>query len=270
MNHMQHEKSSTKDALELEKLQHELAEVRRPWLLRLAAPALLAALASGAGGYLFGDSLAARNRAELRKDVMNRYWSVPNDVAGKRRQILNFVMATLAKDDPDLGQWALREQEVVDQRLHELALEQRALEDELERLQAPREKQPPLGAERGRPPLESRSQPASRVNGRDRAPTSSGRAPLRFDRSKRARRTELVPPRREVHDARLASTEHVSTATGSGQRPAQEARRGADRPSSRHGIDSRREPGNSAAIDAVQARLDRAKANQKADDPAGR
>src|ERR1044072_2728958 len=104
----------SKDELELSRLRHEIAESRRPWLLRIAVPALLAALASGTGGYLFGDSLAERSRAEIRKDVLAKYWAVDNEQAGKRSQILNFILETVGNDDADLARRATSERKIVD------------------------------------------------------------------------------------------------------------------------------------------------------------
>jgi hypothetical protein len=110
--------TSAREDLELQKLSHELVETskqsRRPWLLQVAVPALVASLASGVGGYVFGDSLVARNRAEIRKDIFTRYFGVDNRIAGKRKQILDFIDATMIQDDPVLAAWSRKERAVIE------------------------------------------------------------------------------------------------------------------------------------------------------------
>jgi hypothetical protein len=103
---------------ELEKTRHETAllrqEARLPWIARVGAPILLASLASGLGGYLFGDSLHDRSRAEVRTEVLKIYFGVENEVVGKRAQLLTFVDTVLARDDPELAVWVKQERAVVD------------------------------------------------------------------------------------------------------------------------------------------------------------
>lgn len=105
---------------------HELRQkARRPWLVRIAVPALVTGLAGAFGGYVFGDSLGARTRAEIRRSTLQTYFAVHNQAAGKRKQILGFIGTVLAKDDPDLAEWARKEGAVVDERLRDLEAEKK-------------------------------------------------------------------------------------------------------------------------------------------------
>ena len=118
-------------------------EARRPWLLQIAVPAMVTSLVSGTGGYLFGDSAAEKKQAEIRAeveksraviraDVIKQYFAVDNQMAGKRKQMLEFILATIAKDDSDLSGWARREMQVVDKHLAELDTERTRLQKAIE------------------------------------------------------------------------------------------------------------------------------------------
>lgn len=95
-------------------------ETDRPWPLRILTPSLFASLVLAVGGALLGDSLLDRSRAEIRRDVLKLYFSVDNDVAGKRAQMVTFMRAVLAPDDPRLEQWLDAEEVVVESRRREL------------------------------------------------------------------------------------------------------------------------------------------------------
>jgi hypothetical protein len=127
-------------AAELEKLREEVRHLREerrwPWLLRVVLPAVLISLGTGAAGYLFGDSLEARSRAETRKDVLKAYFAVDNNVPGKRRQMLTFIKRNLAKGDPELQQWVRTEESVVEKRIADAQRELTHVTGELERLRA--------------------------------------------------------------------------------------------------------------------------------------
>jgi hypothetical protein len=132
--------TSEKEGIETERLRHELEELRRqsrrPWLIQVAVPAIVASLASGLGSYLFRDSIADRAEAELRRDVANKYLAVDNTEAGKREQILDFIDATLARSDPELANWSRKE------RTHVVAVTKRirsrttALADKIDKVEA--------------------------------------------------------------------------------------------------------------------------------------
>jgi hypothetical protein len=87
------------------------------WLTHAVAPALMIALGTGFVGYLFGDSLSARNRAEMRKATMDHYFAVDNHVLGKRKQLLVFIARYFAKDDPELLEWVKAEMVAIDEQL---------------------------------------------------------------------------------------------------------------------------------------------------------
>lgn len=107
-------------AAEIDKLRSETeklrADARHPWL-KVGLAALLTSLGAGAGGYLFGDSLKARSQAEIRKEVLKTYFSIDNNVLGKRKQVLTFIRSTLSNDDPELAAWLNTESAVVDRGL---------------------------------------------------------------------------------------------------------------------------------------------------------
>ena len=143
--------TTVQEELELQKAGAEAEkatrEARRPWLLQLSVPALVTSLVTGSGAYLFGDSAAEKNqaairleieknRAATRADVIKQYFSVDNEVVGKRKQMLAFIQATLAKDDPDLASWASNEARVVDVALSDLEKEKAELKTKIASLES--------------------------------------------------------------------------------------------------------------------------------------
>lgn len=98
--------------LEIEKSRLELAQLiaehKRPWIVRIVFPVLIVSLAGSFSTWIFGDSLAARTKADMRRDVLTAYFSIDNEMTGKRGQILLFVESVLS-DDPELRAWALQE-----------------------------------------------------------------------------------------------------------------------------------------------------------------
>jgi hypothetical protein len=125
--------TTAKEDLEVQKLGQEIRQAerhaRRPWVLQILVPAFLTSLASGAGGYVFADSTAEKSRSAIRADVIKQYFTVENEDAGKRKQMIRFILATLAKDDPELAVWARTEDGIVDGNMRRLEERKAELEE---------------------------------------------------------------------------------------------------------------------------------------------
>ena len=128
-----------KRRIEVEQLETELdtkrRQAKRPWWLPHVL-STLGAVGVTVMGVLFGDSLMERSRAEIRKDVLMEYFAVDNQQAGKRDQVLRFVQAFLADDDPKLAEWVREERKVVEKALAELEEERKALDKSIEEADA--------------------------------------------------------------------------------------------------------------------------------------
>ena len=98
------------------KLEAETRHVGRwlPWGIRTLLPTVVAAVAVAASTAWFSDSQVETSRADIRRDVLQAYFSVENTTAGKRAQILDFV-ESIATDDPLLAKWAKQERPRVDE-----------------------------------------------------------------------------------------------------------------------------------------------------------
>lgn len=185
-----------KQQLELERLEAELEEKRRqykrPWWM---APVLtsVGAIAVTLVGIFFGDSLLERNRADMRKDVLSQYFSIDNENAGKRAQVLRFVEAFLADDDPQLQSWVQKEKAVGEGVLRNLKDQKREIDETIKRLAADlATPQPDVLRTSGRDPAE----PAARAETDAVAAAALAR--------KEQERRELVEERERVQQKVIA------------------------------------------------------------------
>jgi hypothetical protein len=112
---------------EIERLKAEVGTLKnttsRPSAIRSNWPYVAIALLSGTLGYLLGDAIESRQRAEIRKVAMERFFALSGRPADEQKEALQFVQRHLTKDDPELARWAKSQVSVVEERL--LAMQER-------------------------------------------------------------------------------------------------------------------------------------------------
>ena len=83
------------------------------WLLKMILPSVVTGAMPFLSGYFLSDSLAEKERTELRKEIFSEYLKVDNQLSGKRLQILQFSEMVPASDDPKLHEWLKAERDAV-------------------------------------------------------------------------------------------------------------------------------------------------------------
>jgi|GEM_PF-2915989 len=114
---------------EFERLKGEVAKLRqeRPRFGGSLWPLVAVAALAATAGYLLGDSIQSRSRAEVRKVAMDRYYAAQGRPADEQKEILAFIQKELTKDDPELARWAKSQLPVIEERLLALAEREAAL-----------------------------------------------------------------------------------------------------------------------------------------------